>query len=113
MNHGVLGASFVGGLAAAGVLLTSCSGSTPEATVTASKNRVVHGAVVKGPLAGASVDFFLVDSAGALTGSPLVSSVTTDAAGGFTVAGLPAGAPGRSPPPPGGRLQRVRPRRDR
>ena len=52
---------------------------------------VVTGSVSKGPLRGAAVDFFLLDAAGAASGSPLVPPVTTDASGSFTVSGLPAG----------------------
>lgn len=57
------------------------------------KSDVVTGSVAKGPLRGARVDFFLLDPAGVETGSPLVTPVTTDASGGFTVSGLPAGVP--------------------
>jgi len=53
----------------------------------------VTGSVSKGPLRGATVDFFLLDAAGMESGSPLVPPVTTDASGGFTVTGLPAGVP--------------------
>lgn len=52
----------------------------------------VTGSVSKGPLQGATVNFYLVDAAGSLSGSTL-ATVSTDSNGRFAVTGLPAGVP--------------------
>jgi VCBS repeat-containing protein len=79
------------GLLAMAVLLTACGGdhATPDATTATPGLRKIEGAIVKGPLVGATVAFFNIDEAGQPTGVPIVTA-TTDAFGHVTT-GLPAG----------------------
>lgn len=71
----------------AAAVLAGCGGSIEDAAAPATG--VVTGAFVKGPVRGATVEFFAVDPAtGAGTGSPLTASVT-ESGGNFTVSGLP------------------------
>jgi glycosylphosphatidylinositol phospholipase D len=75
-----------------GAALGGCGQDEP-APAALGQGNVVRGAVSKGPLQSATVNFFAVDIAGNPTGGPLVSPVTTDANGGFTVGGLPTTIP--------------------
>lgn len=53
--------------------------------------RVVNGSFVKGPVQGATVQFFAIDAAdGSATGSPLTGAVVTQSGGNFSVSGLPS-----------------------
>lgn len=80
------------GLLLLGAALAAC-GSEEGAQVAQGQDNVVRGTVSKGPLQGATVNFFAVDVAGNPTGGALVSPVTTDATGAFRVSGLPLNVP--------------------
>jgi VCBS repeat-containing protein len=58
-------------------LLASCGGDSAESD---SDHRSIPGAVTKGPLANATVEFFQINEAGLAVGAP-VASATTDAQG--------------------------------
>jgi hypothetical protein len=81
-----------GALLVAALALAGC-GQQADPVGADSSVAAVTGSVTKGPLQGATVDFYALDGAGNLTGAPLVPSVTTGATGSFTVTGLPAGVP--------------------
>src|ERR1041385_1044513 len=69
--------------------LAACGGGTTQTSTTdRSVMRSMHGAVVKGPLVGASVSFFHVDAGGNPLGAA-IGTATTDALG-HVSAGLPS-----------------------
>jgi VCBS repeat-containing protein len=68
------------------IALVACGRDTPPQG-TAVVTRAVHGAVVKGPLVGASVSFFHVDGAGHAVGAAVATAITD--AQGHVSAGLP------------------------
>lgn len=77
----------------AAALAGGCGGKDEAAPAPQAKFDGVTGSVSKGPLQGATVDFFNVDAGGNQVGSTPLTTVVTDASGGFTVSGLPAGVP--------------------
>src|SRR5581483_5923150 len=68
--------------------LAGCGSDQSAAPTAGTAGRTVQGAIVKGPLAGATVAFFHVDPTGHPDGSP-VATATSDAQGHVTT-GLPA-----------------------
>lgn len=83
----------------AGVCFLAACGKEDSTEAVAVPPRTVTGSVVKGPLQGATVQFFRVDSAGNAVGFPefplptTPAEITTDPRGAFTVTGLPSGVP--------------------
>jgi hypothetical protein len=63
---------------------------TQSAPVADSDERIVTGAAIKGPIAGATISVYEVDDFGDKVGSP-VTTTSTDSAGGFIVS-LPSGS---------------------
>ncbi len=68
--------------------LAGCGGDHPATPIATTPMRTLQGAIVKGPLADATVAFFHVDPTGHATGAA-VATATSDAQGHVTV-GLPA-----------------------
>ncbi len=67
-------------LATLALAIAGCGGKTSPGDVGMPAARTVHGAVVKGPLVGATVSFFHIDAAGNPVG-PAVATAVTDALG--------------------------------
>src|SRR5436190_22557696 len=77
-------------LLASVVGFAGCGGEAAAPAAGSSSVRQVHGAIVKGPLVGASVAFFHVDQAGLPVGVA-ITTATTDEFGHVTT-GLPNGS---------------------
>jgi hypothetical protein len=76
-------------LLAAALLLSACGGGGADAPAQDSVGkRAVTGQIAKGPLVGATVEFFNLDAGGTAVGAPVASAITDDQ--GRVTAALPA-----------------------
>jgi hypothetical protein len=86
----------LGGALLIALLVAACGGGGGGGEVTVvpapAPNKAAVGKVMKGPLQGATVQFFLIDEiTGAVSSTP-IDSVVSETGGNLTVSGLPAGA---------------------